>query len=143
MIETATLALRYLLVPLALIVLRYCGSDALRFPGSAQNLPQTNRAGWALVATGTIISQAFFIAFPQPIVLLFGVLLFTVGMGFAAWLHRRAARKGTHLFEKMFARPDLAMPLVELHDIDPIQAAVMRDEILRLTAEAKVRGPHL
>lgn len=133
------LALRVLLLLLALSCLWLSGSSVVALWRGSQSLAQAGRAVQAFFALSCVVGQVYWLEIWQrPPILMAALLCSSVGLGLAIWTYQRARGKGMDL-DALIDRPDLALPLVELAQIDEVKAAAMAQEARRLIAE--LRGP--
>lgn len=89
-------------------------------------------------AWAALMGQIYFLAWARPPMLLFSLMLMTVGLGLSVWLSYRARATGLSKLDCLINQPHLSLPLIELAELDPPAAQVMADEIRRMIAQRKV-----
>lgn len=98
-----------------------------------------NRAATFWTSTGIVITQLSYLSMngrvPANPSLLIGLLVFVVGYGLHSRLYWSSSGYETWIVEQALKRPDMALPLIELADLDLDAASSLAQEArLRIAA---------
>lgn len=136
--EWVIVALRAILVPLAVACLLLNGSSILALWRGSQSLAQAGRGQVVFFAAAVLVGQIFYLIFAEPAVLLLALTLAGSGLILSLWVSWRARSKGLVRLDAMIDRPDLALPLVELAQFDPEKARELASEAHSALAQRRL-----
>lgn len=137
MTEYTIIAVRVILVALALSALGLNWRGPWRMFRGSQSTVHLAKSQVFFVSLSVLIGQTFYLVYSEPLVLLAALLFMTTGLTLALALSVRARQRGLRKLDKLVDRPDLALALVELAEMDEEVARQMAQDARRLSAEMR------
>lgn len=135
-------ALIFILRGLLLILAPLCVAMTWRgfkaFAAGQMTITEHSQAQVFCYALAVLIAQPVYMFFPGSPVLLLALLLTATSLGLAIWLRGRMLRLGLRETQDIVNRPDLALPMVQLAELDPDAAKELAQQARHLIAERKM-----